>query len=64
MLSDPDRHLFIAGGRITRMLADYFFLHMQVIRPNVTNVQSISNTWPHYLLNNLFRAFPPSTQRS
>ena len=24
---------------------------MQVIRPNVTHVQSTSNTWPHYLLN-------------
>jgi len=51
LLSDTDRHLFIAGGRITRMMADYFFLHMQVIRPNVTNIQSISNAWPHYLLN-------------
>jgi len=24
---------------------------MQVIRPNLTHVQSTSNTWPHYLLN-------------
>ena len=51
LLADTDRHLFIAGGRITRMVADYLFLHMQVIRPNVTNVQAISNAWPHYLLN-------------
>jgi DNA-binding MurR/RpiR family transcriptional regulator len=51
LLADTDRHLFIAGGRITRMMADYFFLHMQVIRPDVTNIQSISNAWPHYLLN-------------
>lgn len=51
LLADTNRHLFIAGGRITRMVADYLFLHMQVIRPNVTNVQSISNAWPHYLLN-------------
>jgi DNA-binding MurR/RpiR family transcriptional regulator len=24
---------------------------MQVIRPNLTHVQSTSSTWPHYLLN-------------
>ena len=51
LLADTERHLFIAGGRITRMMADYFFLHMQVIRPDVTNIQSISNAWPHYLLD-------------
>lgn len=51
LLADTDRHLFIAGGRITHTLAEYLFLHMQVIRPNLTHVQSTSNTWPHYLLN-------------
>ncbi len=51
LLADDNRSVYIVGGRITRALADYFFLHMQVIRPNVTLVQSISNAWPHYLLN-------------
>lgn len=51
MVADQSRHLFIAGGRITHTLAEYFYLHMQVIRPNLTHVQSTSNTWPHYLLN-------------
>lgn len=51
LVADPARHLFIVGGRITHTLAEYFFLHMQVIRPNLTHVQSTSNTWPHYLLN-------------
>ncbi|MGJ8617989.1 MAG: MurR/RpiR family transcriptional regulator, partial [Sulfitobacter sp.] len=51
MVADQSRHLFIVGGRITHTLAEYFFLHMQVIRPNLTHVQSTSNTWPHYLLN-------------
>ena len=27
------------------------FLHLQVIRPDVTHIQSISNAWPHYLLD-------------
>lgn len=51
LMADEDRHLYIVGGRITHTLAEYLFLHMQVIRPNLTHVQSTSNTWPHYLLN-------------
>ncbi len=51
LLADEKRTIYVVGGRITRALADYFFLHMQVIRPNITLIQSISNAWPHYLLN-------------
>ncbi len=51
LLADSRRGLYLEGGRITRSLAEYFFLHMQVLRPNVTHVQSISNAWPHYLLD-------------
>ena len=51
LLADKDRSIYVIGGRITRALADYFFLHMQVIRPDITHIQSISNAWPHYLLN-------------
>jgi DNA-binding MurR/RpiR family transcriptional regulator len=51
LLSDTDHPLFIVGGRITRALADYLFLHMQVIRRNVTHIQPISNSWPHYFLD-------------
>ena len=50
-LSDLDRRIFVVGGRITRTLADYFFLHMQVIRNNVTHISSSSNAWPHYLID-------------
>jgi DNA-binding MurR/RpiR family transcriptional regulator len=50
-LADLDRKIYISGGRITRALADYFFLHMQVARPDVTHIQSVSNAWPHYLLD-------------
>ncbi|MGI9426500.1 MAG: MurR/RpiR family transcriptional regulator [Hyphomicrobiaceae bacterium] len=51
MLSDTDRRVFVVGGRITRTIADYFFLHLQVIRRKVIHVQAISNAWPHYLLD-------------
>ena len=51
LMADTSRPLFVVGGRITRALADYFFLHMQVLRKDVTHIQSISNAWPHYLLD-------------
>lgn len=51
LVADQSRHLFVIGGRITHTLAEYFYLHLQVIRPNLTHVESTSNTWPHYLLN-------------
>ncbi|WP_299698871.1 MurR/RpiR family transcriptional regulator [uncultured Tateyamaria sp.] len=51
LIGDESRHLYIVGGRITHTLAEYLFMHMQVIRPNLTHVQTTSNTWPHYLLN-------------
>ena len=51
LVGDQSRHLYIVGGRITHTLAEYLFMHMQVIRPNLTHVQSTSSTWPHYLLN-------------
>jgi DNA-binding MurR/RpiR family transcriptional regulator len=50
LVSDTNRRVFVVGGRITRTLADYFFLHLQVIRDQVTHVASNSNAWPHYLL--------------
>ena len=51
LVADPSRHLYSVGGRITHTLAEYLFLHCQVMRPNLTHVQSTSNSWPHYLLN-------------
>ena len=51
LVADEKRHLYIVGGRITHTLAEYLFLHMQMIRPNLTHVRSTSNTWPHDLLN-------------
>lgn len=51
LLADSEHALYLEGGRITRSLAEYFYLHMQVLRPNVTHIQSISNAWPHYLLD-------------
>ncbi len=51
LLCDETRDLYFVGGRITRPLADYFFTHMQVIRPGVTAITPNANSWPHYVLN-------------
>lgn len=51
LVADTDRHLYIVGGRISHTLAEYLFLHMQLIRPQITHIQSTSNAWPHYLLD-------------
>lgn len=50
LLSDPERTIFIAGGRITGTLAHYLFLHLQMIRPQVRRVAS-GGAWPHDLLD-------------
>ncbi|MFQ6550966.1 MurR/RpiR family transcriptional regulator [Aestuariibius insulae] len=51
LLADTDHRLHIVGGRITHTMAEYLFLHMQVIRRDVTHIRSTSNTWPHDLLD-------------
>lgn len=51
MLADPECRVFVVGGRITRTIADYFFLHLQVIRDRVVQIPSNTNAWPHYLLD-------------
>ena len=50
LLRDPDRAIFIGGGRITRTMATYLYLHLQMIRPNVRLVAS-GGSWPHDLLD-------------
>lgn len=51
LLADGSHKIFTAGGRITRVLADYLYLHLQVIREHVVLVQPAFNAWPHALLD-------------
>lgn len=51
LLADTNARLHVVGGRITHTMAEYLFLHMQMIRPEVIHIQSTSNAWPHYLLD-------------
>jgi DNA-binding MurR/RpiR family transcriptional regulator len=51
LLRDDKRSIYFVGGRITGALADYFFTHMQVIRPKTTLISTNRSSWPQYLLN-------------
>jgi len=51
VLADRQRHVYLSGGRITRSNADYFYNHLQIIRPSVTLLGVSSNVWPQYILD-------------
>lgn len=51
LLADTRRPVFLTGGRITRSNADYFFNHLQIIRPGVSLLSPSPNVWPQYLLD-------------
>ncbi len=51
LIANRKRNVYIVGGRITKALADYLFTHLQVIRPNVTQLASNPSSWPQYVLN-------------
>lgn len=51
LLADPGRAVFAIGGRITHALADYCVTLMKVVRPQVTLLSGLSNTWPPALLD-------------
>ena len=50
LLCETDRKIFVAGGRITGTLANYLFLHLQMMRPNV-RLMATGGAWPHDLLD-------------
>jgi DNA-binding MurR/RpiR family transcriptional regulator len=51
LMADRDRRILIAGGRITKALADYLYNHLQVVRDGVAAAALGSSGWPHQLLN-------------
>lgn len=51
LLADTDRRIHIAGGRVTGALAEYLFLHLQMVRDGVVHIKATANSWPHYLLD-------------
>lgn len=51
LLSDPKRHIYLMGGRITRSNAIYFYNHLQIIRPGVSLLDASPSVWPQSLLD-------------
>ncbi|WGW04727.1 MurR/RpiR family transcriptional regulator [Tropicibacter oceani] len=51
LLADPKRHIYLMGGRITRSNANYFFNHLQIIRPGVSLLDASPSVWPQSLLD-------------
>ena len=51
LLADKSRKVYAMGGRITHAMADYFVTLMKVVRPEVTLLSDMSNTWPPALLD-------------
>ena len=51
LMADPGRRVFAMGGRITHAMAEYFVTLMKVVRPEVTLLSAMSNTWPPALLD-------------
>ena len=51
MIANTDSHVYLVGGRISHVHAEYMFQHLQTIRPGVTHIEATSNAWPHYLLD-------------
>lgn len=51
LLANMDNSVFVAGGRITHTLAEYLFLHLQMIRSGTTLISSNDSAWPHHMLD-------------
>lgn len=51
LLAEKERKVFAMGGRITHAMAEYFVTLMKVVRPDVTLLSDMSNTWPPALLD-------------
>ncbi|MCV6586168.1 MAG: MurR/RpiR family transcriptional regulator [Marinibacterium sp.] len=49
-VSDPDRRIQIAGGRLSGVLAQSLYLHLQMIRPDVFFIPPQAS-WPHCVLD-------------
>jgi len=51
LLANSDKTVYLAGGRITRSVADYLFNHLQIIRPNIIDMGTSANIWPQFIVD-------------
>lgn len=51
LLGDSRNTVYLLGGRFTDSLANYIYMHLRVLRPNVAHVTGPPVSWPEYLLD-------------
>lgn len=51
MLADPSQPIYLLGGRITDAIAQYFYMHLRVLRSGVNQITGPSISWPDYLVD-------------
>jgi DNA-binding MurR/RpiR family transcriptional regulator len=51
LLADPSRRLFLVGGRVSRLVAEYLGLHLERIRPQVRMLTDPQGRDVHHLLD-------------
>lgn len=51
ILGDTKHSVLIAGGRITRSLAEYLYCLLRMVRPQVALLPPSASAWPDYLLD-------------
>lgn len=51
LLSELDRNIFIAGGRITSSIADHLHKYLQVLRPDTQLIGNVKNSWYHSMMD-------------
>ncbi len=51
LMSELDRNIFIAGGRVTSSIADHLHKYLQVLRPNTQLIGNVKNSWHHSIMD-------------
>ena len=50
LLTDPKRHVYMIGGRMSDTIAEFFVRHLRQVRAGVMHVPSDPELWPEYIL--------------
>ena len=50
-LADPRRQVLVVGGRFSQSLARLLVRHLEIVRADVSEVGSLSSTWPDRLID-------------
>lgn len=51
LLADAKRPVHLLGGKLTSTIADYFYRHLIMLRPNVRRIENDSYGWSDYVVD-------------